>query len=386
VPSRLTGLPLLEDLGPLLGKRVLVRVDFNVPLTIGADGVPHVEDDFRIRSALPTLEYLRAQGAKVTCCTHLGRPDGAVVERWSVAPIRRVLATLAPQVELLENLRFSPGEEANDPAFCDQLCAGFDAYVNDAFGVSHRAHASVVGPPLRLPSAAGRLLEREVEMLTGLLSEPARPFVAVVGGAKVADKLQILRRLSELVDVLVVGGGMAYTFLRAQGHEVGTSILDPDRIAECAALLAAETDIVLPSDTVALGPDGEELIVVGREIPLSFSGRDIGPESAATFAAVIAKAKTVLWNGPMGVFEDPRFAAGTRAVADAVAATEATTVVGGGDSVAALDAYGLADRVDHVSTGGGASLELIELGDLPGLAALRAGRPLTSRAPGRASR
>jgi len=365
-------LPVLEDLGPLEGRRVLVRVDFNVPIATGPDGSREVTDDFRIRAALPTLTYLLEHGATVTCCTHLGRPDGRVDPAFGVEPVRRRLAELCPGVTLLENLRFDPGEEADSPEFADQLCAGFDCYVNDAFGVSHRAHASVVGPPARLPSAAGRLLEREVAMLGGLLSEPARPFVAVVGGAKVADKLGILGRLAEKVDTLVVGGGMAYTFLRSLGHEVGASLLDPSRTAECAAILAGPAQVLLPQDSVALGPDGAEVRTVGTEIPEGFSGRDIGPATIAAFTAVIAGAGTVFWNGPMGVFEDPRFAAGTRAVAEAVAAAPGTTVVGGGDSIAALDEFGLASRVDHVSTGGGASLEFLELGDLPGLAALRA--------------
>ena len=365
----MTELPTLEDLPALDGASVLVRVDFNVPLA-ERDGRRVVTDDFRIRAALPTLEYLLAAGAKVTACTHLGRPDGKYDERYTVEPVAESLAELAPGVTLLENLRFDPGEEANDPAFIDRLVAGHDCYVNDAFAACHRAHASIVGPPTRLPSAAGRLLAREAEVLGGLLREPARPFVAVVGGAKIADKLAVLRALAEKVDALVVGGGMAYTFQVALGHKVGASLLDPARLADCEALLASGIEIILPTDSVALGPD-DDVATFGGDIPEGWSGRDIGPESAEAFATAIGRAATVLWNGPMGVFEDERFAAGTRRVAEAVAASPAFTVVGGGDSVAAVDEFGLAERISFVSTGGGASLEFIEQGDLPGLAALR---------------
>jgi phosphoglycerate kinase len=377
----LNGLPLLGDLPDLDGASVLVRVDFNVPLR-PCEGEPSVvTDDFRIRAALPTLEYLLAQGATVTACTHLGRPDGAPDVRYDLGPVREELARLAPQVELLENLRFDPGEEANDPAFVEKLINSHDAYVNDAFGVSHRSHASVVGPPSRLPSAAGFLLQLEIEALGGLLGSPARPFVAVVGGAKVADKLGVLKALLHRVDVLIVGGGMAFTFLAAAGHSVGGSLIDPDRIDECAALLASGKTILLPSDIVALEPgasfgcgciDGE-VTVTGSDLPDGWCGLDIGPVTVDTYAEAIATAGTVLWNGPMGVFEDERFAAGTRTVAEAVAACPGFTVVGGGDSARALDELGMGDAVDFLSTGGGASLELIEHGDLPGLAALRAG-------------
>jgi phosphoglycerate kinase len=388
LPSPLAGIPLLEDLLPLAGRRVLLRVDFNVPLRRpegdgvagGAGGAQAVvEDDFRVRAALPTIEWLTSHGAAVTACTHLGRPKGTADPRYDVAPVRDLLAGLAPGVELLQNLRFDPGEEANDPAFVARLVDGFDCYVNDAFGASHRAHASIVGPPATLPSAAGRLLAREVEVLGGLVAGPTRPFVAVVGGAKVADKLGVLRALLERVDRLVVGGGMAYTFLAARGHDVGASLVDPDRIKDCAALLDEAGDrIVLPTDVVVLapggtiGPDGTgEVKVVGTDIPAGWEGVDMGPESVRAFADAVAGAGTVFWNGPVGAFEDPRFAVGTHAVAEAVAACPGFTVVGGGDSAAALDGMGLADRIDFVSTGGGASLELIEHGDLPGLAALR---------------
>ena len=292
-----------------------------------------------------------------------------------MGPVRARLAELAPGVALLDNLRFDPGEKANDPAFVDRLVRGFDCYVNDAFGVSHRSHASIVGPPGRLPSAAGRLLAREVEALGGLLAHPARPFLAVVGGAKVMDKLGVLRSLLDTVDRLIVGGGMAFTFLAAQGHTVGASLFDPSAVSTCRALLDEAGDkVLLPSDVVVrrMTTGGDEQVdVVGSDVPEDSMGLDIGPKTAEIFAAAVAEAETVFWNGPMGVFEDPRFAAGTYAVAEAIAGGCGFSVVGGGDSVAALDQLGLASRVSFVSTGGGASLELLEYGDLPGLTALR---------------
>ncbi len=351
-----------------------MRCDFNVPLSAG-----EITDDFRIRAAVPTLRRLVDAGARVTACTHLGRPDGRPDPRWSVEPVRRRLAELVDGVELLENLRFDPGETANDPAFVERLVEGHDAYVNEAFGASHRAHASIVGPPRRLPAAAGLLLQREVEVLTGLRDDPARPFVAVMGGSKVSDKLGVIEALLGVVDALVIGGGMCFTFLAASGHTVGDSLLEPDMIDTCRRLLEGPKPVHLPSDITALGPGGRlfepeaggEVRQMGVDLPDGWMGVDIGPGTAAAFADVIADARTVLWNGPMGVFEDPRFAAGTEAVARAMAATRAFTVVGGGDSAAAARAFGVADEMDHVSTGGGASLELIEKGDLPGLAALR---------------
>ncbi len=383
----LEGLPLLGDLTDLDGASVLVRVDFNVPLRACQDAPSIVTDDFRIRAALPTIEYLLARGAHVTVCTHLGRPDGAPDIRWELGPVREELARLAPQVELLENLRFDRGETANDADFVAKLINSHDAYVNDAFGVSHRRHASVVGPPSHLPSAAGLLLQKEIDALGRLLGAPDRPFVAVVGGAKVADKLGVLKSLLQHVDTLVVGGGMAFTFLAAQGHDVGGSLVDRDRIGECADLLASGTKILLPTDIVALEPgapfgcdcDAGEVRTVTADIPDGWQGLDIGPETTAAYGAAIAGAGTVLWNGPMGVFEDARFCAGTAGVAEAVADCAGYTVVGGGDSAAAVDELGLADRIDFISTGGGASLELLEFGDLPGLAALRS----APNAPGR---
>ncbi len=367
----MTTLPVLEDLPPLAGKRVLVRADLNAPITTAADGSRVVEDDFRLVESVPTLSWLVENGATVVVCTHLGRPHGVVDPGLTVAPLEARLRELVPGVEMMENLRFDPGEEANDPAFVDRIVEGFDYYVNDGFAVSHRAHASVVGPPTRIPSVAGRLLAREVDILAGLLNDPARPFVAVVGGAKVADKLGVIRSLAPKVDTLLVGGGMAFTFLAAQGHAVGASLLDVSSIDACASLLEGPTQIVLPLDAVALAPDKATVASFGLEIPDGYAALDIGPQTAARFAAIIASAKTVLWNGPMGVFEDPRFAKGTEAVAQAIADGPGFSVVGGGDSVSAIDHLGLQGQIDYVSTGGGASLEFLENGDLPGLAALR---------------
>ena len=403
-------LPLLEDLGDLRGRSVLVRADFNVPMLDG-----EITDDLRIRSAVPTLQWLQDQGASVTTITHLGRPrpvlwdsglggapksggvsgsggvpgpvgafdsDNAFSEpdpRFSVAPIRRRLDELVPGVALAENLRFHPGEIAGDSGFAARLVEGHEAYVNDAFGVSHRSHASVVGPPLLLPAAAGRLLAREVAVLGGLRISPRRPFVAVLGGAKVSDKLGLIGVLLEFVDSLLIGGGMCFPFLKAQGRSVGASICDDAMVGQCRTLLDSRSDIRLPSDITALSPDGVlgdpaaggEVRRTGPDVPDGWTGGDIGTVSTEAFTAVIRRAGTVLWNGPMGMFEDPRFGFGTRAVAEAMAEAEAFTVVGGGDSAAAVNRFGLSDRMDHVSTGGGASLELIEKGDLPGLAALR---------------
>lgn len=437
-------LPVLEDLGDIDGASVLVRADFNVPLRSG-----EIADDTRIRAGVPTIRWLRGRGASVVVCAHLGRPGGRPDPAWSVEPVRARLSQLvegispAPVgtrlseltegagsvagnasagarlsrvvegVELLENLRFDPGEEADDPAFVDRLIEGCDFYVNDAFGVSHRPHASIMGPPRFLPSAAGRLLAREAEVLIGLRDPPRRPFVAVLGGSKVSDKLGPIEALLEVVDTLVVGGAMCFTFLKAMGHEVGASLCEDAMVERCRSLLDSGADIRLPEDIVALGPGGRlgnpdahegrpgdpdaggevrhtgpdvggavlgggggrglrgEVRHTGPDLPDGWTGADIGPGSAAAFGDAIASAGTVFWNGPMGVFEDPRFAAGTAAVAAATAGTRAFTVVGGGDSAAALSMLGLAGEVDHLSTGGGASLELIEKGDLCGLAALR---------------
>ena len=371
-------LPQLEDLPSVGGRSVLLRVDFNVPVSDG-----RIDDDLRIRAALPTIEWLLERGARVTACTHFGRPKGTPDPRYALDPIRARLAELAPDVELMENLRFDPGEEANDPAFVDRLVDGQDLYVNDAFGAAHRAHASIVGPPARLPCAAGRTLAREVEIFDRLLHDAERPFVAVLGGSKVSDKLAVIEALCLPVDALIVGGGMCFTFLAAQGHTVGGSLLEKDHIDKCRELLDSGNRFLIPTDITALSPGGSfgpdrehtgEVRQLGADLPDGWIGLDIGPGTAAAFADEIAGARTVLWNGPMGVFEDPRFVAGTRAVAEAVADCPGFTVVGGGDSASAVDGFGLADRIDHVSTGGGASLEFIEQGDLPGLAALREGK------------
>jgi phosphoglycerate kinase len=368
--------PTLEDLeaalGSLDGRRILVRTDFNVPLERDGDTTT-ITDDFRIRAALPTIEWLRERGATVVTASHLGRPKGTPDPRYSMAPVRARLAELAPGVELLENLRYDPGEEGNDDAVVRRLVDGIDGYVNDAFGASHRAHASIVGPPRYVPSAAGRLLQREVEVLLGMRNKPGRPFVAVLGGAKVSDKLGVIDALLDTVDALAIGGAMCFTFLAAQGNPIGASLFEADQVETCKRLLAGTTKpIHLPSDIVGLDAAGN-VQTFGTRLPDGAKGLDIGPGTAAEFGDVVMDARTVFWNGPMGMFEDERFAAGTRAVAHAMAETKAFTVVGGGDSAAALAEFGLADDVDHVSTGGGASLELLELGDLPGLAALREG-------------
>jgi phosphoglycerate kinase len=376
----LHGLPVLEDLPDLDGRRVLVRVDFNVPLHIGIDGKATVADDFRITAALPTLRWLLDQGAEVVASSHLGRPPNSPDPRWEMDPVRDRLTALCPGVELGQNLRFDPGEKSNDPAFVASLIEGFDAYVNEAFGVAHRRHASIVGPPQFLPSAAGFRLAREVEVLGGILECPERPFVAVVGGAKVADKIKVLTALAAKVDTLVVGGGMAFTFMAAQGKGVGSSLLDEDLIADCRALLDSGLDIRLPTDIRALEPGGTfgpigprgGVKVIEGDLPDGWTGLDIGPESAEAFADAVRGAGTVLWNGPLGAFEDTRFAAGTRVVAQAVAESPGFSVVGGGDSASALEELHLCDQVSFLSTGGGASLAFIERGgDLPALEALR---------------
>ncbi|MBK5333566.1 MAG: phosphoglycerate kinase [Ilumatobacteraceae bacterium] len=362
-------IPTLTDLGDVSGKRVLVRTDFNVPVDNG-----EIVDDFRIRAALPTIEWLSTRGAHVVCASHLGRPKGQPNPKYSMEPVRQRLAELAPGVELLENLRFNPGEEGNDPQFVATLIDGMDAYVDDAFGACHRAHASIVGPPRMLPSAMGLLMQKEVDVLLGLRNNPKPPFVAVLGGAKISDKLGVVEALLEIVDELVIGGAMCFTFLAALGSQIGDSLWEPDQVDTCKRLLsdsaAGGKKLHLPEDLVGVDAAGN-FSTFGINLPVGAKGLDIGPGTAAAFSDVIMEARTVFWNGPMGMFEDPRFAAGTRTVAQAMADTKAFTVVGGGDSAAALAQFGLDDKVDHVSTGGGASLELLELGDLPGLEALR---------------
>lgn len=367
-------LPKLEDLGDISGKRVLVRTDFNVPLDNGI-----IRDDLRIREAIPTLKYLVDNGAEVTACTHLGRPKGKVEEKYSLEPIRVRLNEILPGIKLLDNLRFNSGEEANDPQFVEQLVAGQDIYVNDAFGASHRSHASITGPPQLLPSAAGRLLQNEVEILLRVRNKPKRPFVAILGGSKVSDKLGVIDALVQVVDKLLIGGGMCFTFLKAQGQQVGSSLLEEGQIDYCKGLLASGAPIILPHDFTAMDSGGKigdpavggTVRQMGNNIPDGWSGLDIGPGSAALFGDIIQESKTVLWNGPMGVFEDTRFSAGTKHVAQSMAENKASfTVIGGGDSAAAAKEFKFDTEIDHVSTGGGASLELIEKGTLPGIDAL----------------
>ncbi|HEV2892198.1 MAG TPA: phosphoglycerate kinase [Actinomycetota bacterium] len=384
------------DQADVAGKRVLVRNDFNVPLEDGK-----VTDDLRIRAAVPTLRWLLDNGAKVICCSHLGRPKGKPDPKYSLEPVRPVLAERLGtevsfvddvagvgarqaaealgdgQVLLLQNLRYEPGEEKNDPELADRLAALAEVYVDDAFGAAHRAHASVVGVAERLDAYAGFLLAGEVKELSRLLEDPERPFVAVLGGSKVADKLAVLDNLLGRVDSLVVGGGMCFTFLAAQGHEIGDSLFEPEQVEAVRQLLETAKrqgkPVLLPTDVVVareVSEDTEARTVPAGGIEAGWKGLDIGPASAMAFAGAVADARTVFWNGPMGVFELEPFAAGTKTVAEAVAAADGYTVVGGGDSAAALAELGLADRVDHLSTGGGASLELLEGKTLPGVAAI----------------
>jgi phosphoglycerate kinase len=372
----------LDDLD-VESKRVLVRVDFNVPL----DGTT-ITDDARIRAALPTLTELRERGARLVLAAHLGRPKDREPEL-SLAPVAQrlgeLLGTEVPlatdldhvpdgDVVMLENVRYEPGETKNDPELAKRYAALADAYVNDAFGAAHRAHASTEAVAHLLPSAAGRLLEREVTTLRGILDDPRHPLVAVVGGAKVTDKIGVLEAFLEKADAVLIGGAMCFPFFKAQGHEVGDSLCEEAGLEPARRLLDAASDrLRLPVDLVAgreFSADTEAQAIDGVDVPEGWMGLDIGSETAARYEREIAAAGTVFWNGPMGAFELEPFAAGTRRVAEAMAATSATTVVGGGDSAAALAQFGYADRVDHLSTGGGASLELIEGKPLPGVEAL----------------
>ena len=379
------------------GKRALVRVDFNVPL----DGA-RIADDTRIRAALPTIEALREGGASVVLMSHLGRPKGRVDPRYSLAPVARHLSELlgtevallpdcvGPEVEAavrrlrpgqvvtLENLRFHPEEEANDPAFARGLAALGDVYVNDAFGTAHRAHASTEGVAHLLPAVAGLLMERELAALGRALGQAERPFVTILGGAKVSDKIGVIENLLAKVDALLIGGGMANTFLAAQGHPIGKSLAEPEKAELARDLLRRAADrnvtLALPVDVVVapqMSAQAPRRTVGIDEVPADEAIFDIGPRTIARYRELLADPKTVVWNGPMGVFEVAPFAAGTRAIAEAVAGSGAFTVVGGGDSVAALEEAGLADRISHVSTGGGASLEFLEGRELPGVAALQ---------------
>ena len=379
-------LPTLEELEAKLGgfdfKRILVRSDLNVPIT---DGL--IDDDLRIKESLRTLEWLAERKASVVVCSHLGRPNGQKDSKYSIEPVREKLLDKLPDLHVLENLRFNPGEELNDQAFIDYLVSGageeaFDAYVNDAFGASHREHASIVGPPKTLPSAAGFLLQREVEIVQKVLDSPKRPFLMLLGGAKVSDKLALIEKMLDSVDEIIIGGGMCFTFLAASGIPVGDSLVEKEMLETCRRLMDSGISIKLPLDFTAMNSNGQignpdieaEVRQCGGSIPDGWMGLDIGPGSAVEFSDAVFEAGTVLWNGPMGVFEDPRFSAGTETVARGMAETRAFTFVGGGDSAFAIKKFGFSDSIDHISTGGGATLELIEKGDLPGLKALREGK------------
>jgi phosphoglycerate kinase len=366
------------------GKRVLLRVDFNVPLENGA-----ITDDARIRAALPTIRALRERGARLLLAAHLGRPKDREPEL-SLKPAAERLSELldgaevklAPSLDdvpdgeivMLENVRYEKGETKNDPELAKRYAALADAYVNDAFGAAHRAHASTEGVARLLPSAAGLLLQREVETLTGILADPRRPLVAIVGGAKVTDKIGVLEAFLDRADAILIGGAMCFPFFSAQGHDVGDSLCEEDGIEPARRILdAGGAKLTLPTDLVAgraFEADTEKREIDGVDVPDGWMGLDVGDDTASAYAGVIRDAGTVFWNGPMGAFELEPFAAGTRAVAEAVADAPGTTVVGGGDSAAALAKFGLADRVDHLSTGGGASLELIEGKALPGVEVL----------------
>ncbi len=381
----------IDDLD-VAGKRVLLRADFNVPLS-KQDG--SIVDDLRIRATLPTINELFDRGAsRIVVGSHMGRPKGKPDPKYSLAPVAARLSELlgedvpladAPtgpvpdgqRIAMLENLRFDPGEESNDAAFAEQLAALADVYVNDAFGAVHRAHASVVAVAELLPSSAGRLLEKEVAILSKLLTDPDRPFVAVVGGAKVSDKLRVLRRLLDLVDRVLIGGGMCFTFLAAKGYGVGKSLLEPDQVPAIAELLREAGDkILLPTDIVVASkpePGVQKKVVPADQIPDDLGGFDIGKETCRAYVDAIRAARTVFWNGPMGVFEVDDFDAGTRAVAAAIAKSDCYSVIGGGDSAAALQKFGYAHEVSHISTGGGASLVFLEGKELPGLVPLRKG-------------
>jgi phosphoglycerate kinase len=373
----------IDDLGSVDGKRVLVRVDFNVPLEHG-----RITDDTRIRAALPTLERLRDGGARLLLVSHLGRPKGrdpALSLRPVAARLSELLGTevaLAKDLDhvpdgdvvMLENIRYEPGETKNDPKLAQQLAGLADAYVNDAFGSAHRAHASTEGVARLLPSAAGLLLQREVETLTGILEDPGRPLVAIVGGAKVTDKIGVLKAFLQRADAILIGGAMAFPFLSVQGHSIGDSLCADEDLGPARELLdAGSAKLRLPVDLVLgdrFAADAQRRELDGVDVPDGWMGLDIGERSADEYRDEVAGAGSVFWNGPMGAFELEPFAAGTRAVAEAVADAPGTTVVGGGDSAAALAEFGLADRVTHLSTGGGASLELIEGKTLPGVEVL----------------
>ena len=388
----------IEDI-EVKGKRVLARVDFNVP----QDDTGTITDDTRITAALPTINYLVGQGAKTILVSHLGRPKG-VTPKYTLKPVAERLSELLGKevvllpdcigaeveaavanlkdgdVVLLENVRFYPQEEGNDPAFAQRLANLAEVYVNDAFGTAHRAHASTEGVAHLLPGVGGYLMQKELDYLGGALTEPKRPFVAILGGAKVKDKIGVIRELIQKVDTLIIGGGMSYTFFKAQGYEIGKSLLDAKNLEFCAEILATSGDkLLLPDDVIVTNANpfdgGQEVcetkVVPVTEIPADWEGADIGPATIAKFSAAIKSAATVVWNGPMGIFEFSKFAEGTRAVAQALAESDATTIIGGGDSAAAVQQLGYADAMTHISTGGGASLEFLEGKPLPGVVALQ---------------
>jgi phosphoglycerate kinase len=380
----------------LKGKRVFCRVDFNVPMSDG-----NVTDDTRIRAAVPTIEYLVAQGAKVILASHLGRPKGTVNEDMRLKAagaklsellhkeVKSLDESIGQKVEqeiasmndgdivLLENVRFHPGEEKNDEELAKAFAALADVFVNDAFGAAHRAHASTAGIAEHLPAVSGLLLEKELDVLGKALSEPERPFTAIIGGAKVKDKIGVIDHLLDKVDNLLIGGGLSYTFTKAQGHEIGTSLLEEDKIELAQSFIKKAEEkgvkLYLPVDVVVtkeFSNDAETKVVPINEIPSDWMGLDIGPKTVELYSDVILNSKLIIWNGPMGVFEMSSFENGTKSVAQAMAKTAAYTVIGGGDSAAAVEQFGVADQMDHISTGGGASLEFMEGKELPGVTAL----------------
>ena len=386
----------VEDID-VAGKKVLVRCDFNVP----QDADKNITDDKRIRESLPTIRYLVAHGAKVILCSHLGRPKGQVNPKYSLAPVAKRLSELLGipvvmandvvgedakakaaalkngEVLLLENVRFHAEEEKNVPEFAKSLADLAEIYVNDAFGTAHRAHASTAGVADYLPAVCGYLIKKEIGVMGGALSNPVRPFVAVLGGAKVSDKIGVINNLLEKVDTLIIGGGMAYTFIKANGGSIGASLCEEDKLDYAAEMIQKAKDkgvnFLLPEDTVAadqFAADANTQIVATRAIPDGWMGLDIGPKSVEAFSKVLKSAGTVVWNGPMGVFEMEKFATGTKAVAAAIAESNAVSIVGGGDSAAAVEQLGYADKMTHISTGGGASLEFLEGLVLPGIACL----------------
>ena len=384
---------------PAAGKKVLLRCDFNVPMA--KDGSGTITDDKRIQAALPTIQYLLDNQAAVIACSHMGKPKGKWKPELSLAPVAKRLsellgkevvmakdvigpdatakaAALQPgQIMLLENLRFEPGEEKNDPAFAKALAEMAELYVSDAFGTVHRAHASTAGVASYLPAVSGFLIQKELEIIGGALQNPKRPLVAVLGGSKVSSKIGVINNLLELADTVIIGGCMAYTFAKAQGGEIGTSLLEPDWIDYAGEMIqkaaAKGVKLLLPVDNVCakeFSADAEQELYPAGQIPADRMGMDIGPETRKIYAEAVKDAGTVIWNGPMGVFEFPAFAKGTEAMAEALANSDAVTIIGGGDSAAAVQQLGYADRMTHISTGGGASLEFMEGKELPGVAAL----------------